>query len=237
MTVATLGTNYQEWILNWVLDDVVYKIVFGILAGIATGKLLAIMAFESPLYAYIPKVKSGILVVCLTLISYGTAELIHSYGFIAVFIAACVFRNAEKSHEYQKNLHDFSEELEKILVAILFVILGGYLIHHLDDIFTIQKIGIALIVLLVVRPLAGYISLLHIKLKPIQKFTISFFGIRGMGSLYYLAFATYTVEFLQVDELVALVVLIVVLSTFIHGISVFFVHSKLHETEKNLKEA
>ena len=55
----------------------------------------------------------------------------------------------------------------------------------------------ALLILLVVRPLAGYVGLLGATGPPPERLAIAFFGIRGMGSFYYLAYAVTAAEFEQ----------------------------------------
>lgn len=47
---------------------------------------------------------------------------------------------------------------------------------------------------------------------------ISFFEIRGTGSLYYLTYGIYMADFPQSDELWAITIFIVTVSVFVHGI-------------------
>lgn len=79
--------------------DVLWRIVGGLGAGFIVGKLLAkwLFAKENP-----GNVEQGYMVVALMLIAYGASELIHGYGFIAVFIAALTFRRSESDHSITK---------------------------------------------------------------------------------------------------------------------------------------
>ena len=71
---------------------------------------------------------------------------------------------------------------------------------------------------LLVRPLAGWVGLLGGKTGPRERIALSFFGIRGIGSLYYLSYALGKGEFAgQAEELWAFVGLVVALSIVIHG--------------------
>jgi NhaP-type Na+/H+ or K+/H+ antiporter len=77
----------------------------------------------------------------------------------------------------------------------------------------------ALAFVLLIRPLTGLISLLGTKLHIKEKFGISFFGIKGIGSFFYLAFALKQTSFLHGEEIWSLVAFIVLLSIFIHGLT------------------
>lgn len=70
-----------------------------------------------------------------------------------------------------------------------------------------------------------------------ERLTISFYGIRGIGSLYYLSFALNKETFEGTKEIWALVGLVIVISIFVHGITAAPVTNKLdkmREQEKNL---
>jgi sodium/hydrogen antiporter len=72
----------------------------------------------------------------------------------------------------------------------------------------------------VVRPAAGAIGLLAFggATWP-ERAAISFFGIRGVGSLYYLSYAINEEEFPGKETLWALVAFVIVLSIIVHGIA------------------
>ena len=79
----------------------------------------------------------------------------------------------------------------------------------------------ALAFLLLVRPLAGWIGLLGGKTGPRECIALSFFGIRGVGSLYYVAYALGNGQFAgQAEWLWAFVGLVVGLSIVVHGATV-----------------
>jgi sodium/hydrogen antiporter len=49
----------------------------------------------------------------------------HGYGFLTVFIAAAAFRSVERQHQYHKNLHDFAEQIERLVMMVLLVCFGA----------------------------------------------------------------------------------------------------------------
>lgn len=229
--LAVFGMEEEQWLWSWFLMDFMYKIVVGIAVGWAMGWLLNKVLLAFPAKNYTSKVTTGILALSLTLIPYGMAELVSSYGFVAVFVAACVFRNLEAQHVYHKQLHNFAEEVEHVLVAVIFVLIGIYFIGDLLKSLTWAHIGFSALLIFAVRPIAGWMSLAGSKLKPIEKFTMSFFGIRGIGSLYYLSYALYHESFPQAEEAFALVVFLIVLSAVVHGLSAGAVVRRLEREE------
>jgi NhaP-type Na+/H+ or K+/H+ antiporter len=74
--------------------------------------------------------------------------------------------------------------------------------------------------LLLVRPLAGLVGLAGSGRPLDEQVAISFFGIRGIGSFFYLAYAYNTAEFeADAEFLFALVGFVVLVSIVLHGVS------------------
>ncbi|WP_194775203.1 cation:proton antiporter [Pararhodonellum marinum] len=220
IAIAIVGISPTDWFTSWFVMDFLYKIIGGTVIGIMTGWLLAKLLFSIPqAKSRLPSITTGIIALSLTLIPYAIAEMLSTYGFITVFVAACVFRNVESKHEYLETLHDFSEELERILIAVLFVLLGCYLVMDFPADFELSMVPIALLTIFVIRPLAGMVSFWKSPLLLREKWVISFFGIRGIGSLYYLLYAFEKADFPQKKLLLAFTVTVIVLSIFIHGLT------------------
>jgi NhaP-type Na+/H+ or K+/H+ antiporter len=77
------------------------------------------------------------------------------------------------------------------------------------------------VLFLLVRPLAVYLGLLGTHVKGAQRNLMSWFGIRGVGSLYYLLYAiNHDIEPLLAERLLSITVAVVVASVIAHGISV-----------------
>ena len=69
------------------------------------------------------------------------------------------------------------------------------------------------------RPLAGLAALAGGSLPKEEQLVVAFYGIRGIGSLYYLAYACNHADFPQARVLWALLILIVVISVLVHGLT------------------
>jgi len=76
-----------------------------------------------------------------------------------------------------------------------------------------------LLILFVIRPLAGMISLAGCRLPMTERWAISFFGIRGIGSIYYLSYGIFHVDFPEARALWAMVLTMVLVSIAVHGLS------------------
>jgi NhaP-type Na+/H+ or K+/H+ antiporter len=147
------------------------------------------------------------------------AELVHGYGFIAVFVTALTLRRKERSHHYRGRLHEFSEQLERLFMMVLLVLFGGALAGGLLAPLTWGAAAVGLLCLLAVRPLAGLVALAGSGLGLDERAAISFFGIRGVGSFYYLAYAYNTEAFGELDFVFALVGFVVLGSILLHGLT------------------
>jgi NhaP-type Na+/H+ or K+/H+ antiporter len=87
--------------------------------------------------------------------------------------------------------------------------------------------GVAFVFL--IRPLCGLLGLIGTGLHLKEKLAISFFGIRGIGSFYYLAFALTETNFSSAPEIWSMVAFIVLLSLCIHGLTANSVMTKMEE--------
>ncbi|HEU4497661.1 MAG TPA: cation:proton antiporter, partial [Flavobacterium sp.] len=212
---------------EWLLVEFLYKTLAGVGIGIFLGWILYKLVFPFTSKSQQTKISRGILSLALTLIPYAIAQIAGSYGFLAVFFAASVFSHREKYSDHMDNLHDFTEEVERIFVALLFVIIGIYMASNRNDLLDIELIITALIIILIIRPIAGWISLLGKKISGFEKFVLSFYGIRGIGSIYYLMYALAAAEFADSEKLIQLTAVTIILSVLIHGISASTIQKKL----------
>lgn len=215
--VAVSG-SLSEPLLEWFAIDVVWQIAVGTVGGLVIGYITGILAFRLPEHSQIARTGTGFVALGVTFLAYGVTELIHGYGFLAVFVAALTLRTKERSHHYHRKLHDFSEEMERLLMMVLLVLFGGALAGDLLEALTWTDMLVAFIFLFLIRPLAGLIGLIGSGLPWEERFVISFFGIRGIGSFYYLAYALNHVYFLDAKPLWAVVSLVVLLSILLHGV-------------------
>lgn len=223
--------------LEWFTYDLLYRIFSGLIVGYIIGKSIGYLIFKIAAKYKILKTRDGLLAIAATLVVYGLTELIHGYGFIAVFVCAITLRHYEKGNHYHDELHSFTDQIERSLLCILLIIFGGSLAMGVLEKLTWEMVLFSLSFLLIVRPLFGWLALSNSKIDLREKLAIGFFGIRGMGSVFYLAFAFSKFNFEYQDELWAIVIFTILVSIIIHGFTANPVMKKIADLDfKNSKQ-
>ena len=214
VALAVSRTSGEPFLTDWFLVDVVWKIISGVGIGWLGGRVMAYLTFR-----LLSAPNDGLVALGITCLAYGSTELLHGYGFLSVFITAVAFRSFERKHEYHTRLHEFSEQIERLVMMILLVCFGAAIGE--GSIFaglTWEVVLMALLILFIVRPISGWLCLVNHPAPPSEKAAIAFFGIRGLGSFYYLAYALVQAEFEQAQTLWVTVCFVVISSIFTHGV-------------------
>ena len=219
IALSLAPTTGGDWFVQWLSFNVLWEIVAGIGCGWIIGRIFGWLTFKMP-GDTLAKTGDGLIAIAATLVSYGVSELLHCYGFFAVFVTALTLRSAHRSHEFQRDMHDITEQVERMAMMVLLIAFGGALVDGLLKGIGWLEIAAALLILFVIRPLAGLIALIGARATQGEKLTIAFFGIRGVGSFYYLAYGLNHGEFAEAERLWTVVSLVVVLSIVLHGLSV-----------------
>ena len=204
--------------VEWVLLDVLYRVIVGAAGGAAVGWLLGKSLFDWPKDNALSKTQTGVVAFAGVIFAYGLTELIEGYGFIAAFVAGLVLRREETDNNFHERLHDFSESLEHTLTALILVALGAAL-PSLWPYLGWPEAIIGLALVFAIRPVAAWFALSGMGLKWRPRAVISFYGVRGIGSIYYLAYAGHNVELVNEGALWAIVAFTIVVSTTVHGLT------------------
>ena len=219
IAVAVHRAGLGAWTADWLAIAVLWKIAAGIGVGLLVGQALGYVIFRYVEGSRIPETGDTLVALGITLLAYGLAELAQGYGFLAVFVAALTLRRKERSHHYRARLHEFSEQLERLFMMVLLVLFGGALAGGLLAPLTWGAAAVGLLGLFAVRPLAGLVALAGSGLRWDERAEISFFGIRGVGSFYYLAYAYNTEAFGELEFVFALAGFVVLGSILLHGLT------------------
>ena len=220
-----LGGLILSTLLDWLLVDFFYRIVAGVVMGYVVGKIVAYIVFGSPSTTELAEAMQGAEALAATLFAFGLTELVHGYGFIAVFVAALVLRHDEWTHEYYEKLDNFAVMVERLLLSAVLLLFGGTIAGGLLAPLTWQAAAVGLAIVFLVRPLAGIIGLFGSEGTWEERSVIAAFGIRGIGSFYYLSFALHEASFQEIELLVeanllwALTGFVVLTSMIVHGIA------------------
>ncbi|WP_026536295.1 cation:proton antiporter [Arthrobacter sp. H14] len=221
IAMSMVGTAPSAWFPEFIVLDVVWRIGIGCLLGFGVGKLLSRIFFRSRIEsARMASHSEGFVALAATFLTYGVTEMVEGYGFIAVFVCAVTIRSDEQTHGFHGVLHSYIEQLERLLTVVVLVLLGGAVARGLLAGVTLGEMLVALAFLLLVRPIAAWISLSRGSTGPWERGVISFFGVRGIGSIYYLSYALSEGEFAAEEAtLWRIVGLVIVMSILLHGIT------------------
>ncbi len=229
---------------RWIIVDVLWATSAGILIGILMGGGLAHVSARLRRSPYNSGLLDDFLGLGLIGLVYGLSVLLSAWGFLAVFFAAVALRQTEmklagRSSEEQDRLQSgedevegelaqsgrvsegsliFKEHLERLSELVLILLVGGMLFQ---DSWSWRAVGLALFVFTVARPISVFVGLSGTRAPWSIRGMAGWFGVRGIGSFYYLMYAIQhgLAENLAV-ELIHLTLVVVTLSIFVHGISV-----------------
>jgi NhaP-type Na+/H+ or K+/H+ antiporter len=220
VAVSVAGVAPQGWFGHWLAVDVVWRLAAGILIGLAAGWLLRKLFFAAPSERFrLAEHAEGFVALAATFLAYGAAEVAEGYGFVAVFVCALTIRAGERSHGYHRVLHQYVEQVERMLTVLVIFLLGGAAATGLLAGTTWQEVLVAALVLVVVRPAASAVALAGGDAGPREKAAIAVFGVRGVGSVFYVAYGLQAGDFAEGDQVWRVVALVIIGSIVLHGIS------------------
>jgi NhaP-type Na+/H+ or K+/H+ antiporter len=210
----------EPWAREWVLHSVLWEIAVGVIGGVLIGRLFGWLTFHIPAETKLAQTGDGLIAIAATFVAYGVTEMLNCYGFLAVFVTALTLRRSHRNHEFNRDMHDITEQVERIGMMVLLILFGGALIDGLLAPLGWVEVIAAAAIILIVRPLTGLIGLAGLGVDRSEKLTLAFFGIRGVGSFYYLAYALNHMEMAEGGRLWAIVGLVALMSILLHGLTV-----------------
>ena len=233
---------------RWWAVDVLWAIVGGIAIGAACGSGLAYLVIYLRRAQREGTGRDEILTLGLIALAYGAAVLAHAYGFLAVFAAGLALRAVERRHTGEqapgaahemaagsdpeetaveddkaparmaKSVLSINEQTERVMEVALVLVIGAMLSRSYlrpGDWWFIA------VLLLVIRPLAVQVGLAGSHIDKTERGLMSWFGIRGIGSLYYLMYSVHQGLSEQVGRrLISLTLMTIAVSITVHGITV-----------------
>jgi sodium/hydrogen antiporter len=219
--IILAGSESPGWFGAWLLEDVLYPIVVAIAVGAALGYGLAAAAVRLRDRGLMAHELDGWLAVAAVLVIYGATEIAGAYGFLAAFVGGVAFRRYEHGHEYNARVHAGAETAEKFGELALILLLGSSL--TLAGLQAPALVGWLLVpaLLVLIRPASVVLALTASGLPRPERAFIAWFGVRGIGSLYYVAVAIGTGALAQSEArtLYWTTAVCVVISVLVHGIT------------------
>lgn len=236
-----------EMLGTWFLKDLIWATLSAIIVGLVMGRLLAHLASKQSFFSRGSQLLDDFLGLGLIGLVYGVCLLIDAWGFLGVFVAAISLRQSEQalaarqssgpevettpdpsahaeapSPDQPSQVSEgsllFKEPLERLSELVLILLLGGML--FLDS-WSFRGVGLALFLFVVVRPASVFLGLMGSGTPFRLKMLIGWFGVRGIGSIYYLMFAiVFGLQEQLALEFVHITLVVIVLSIIIHGLTV-----------------
>jgi len=234
---------------RWLAIDVLWGTLGGLVTGAVLGTLIGRLILYLRREHKEAIGLDDFIALGLIALSYGVALLLHTYGFLAVFAAGVALRrierrasngepppadvvaassvaakeevatHAEKAPAYMAQaVLEFNEQLERIGEVVIVLLVGGMLTRRY---LPLEALWFVPVLLLVIRPLSVWLGLLGTRTTRAQRRLIAWFGIRGIGSIYYLMYAIeHHLDKETAERLTAITLTVVAVSIIVHGISV-----------------
>lgn len=240
--VADASDHY----LRWLLVDVIWATAGAVAVGVLAGAGLARLGWRLRIIKPRHEIMDDLVALGLIAIVYGFASIIKASGYLAVFFAAVALRQTElvlagapkdrqgllepdvaKSEVAQTSEVPlvvsaealvFKEHLERLSELTLVLLLGGMIsLRELPY----ETIGVAAFLFVIARPLAVYVGLMGSGVGKRMRALTGWFGVRGIGSLFYLVFAIQSgLPPNLARELTGIALGVIMLSILVHGFSV-----------------
>jgi NhaP-type Na+/H+ or K+/H+ antiporter len=234
---------------RWISIDLVWAVVGGLGIGWILGLIIGrITIFLRNRYKHALGYED-FLALGLIALSYGAALSAHAYGFLAVFAAGLSLRHLEMRMTgadvppqqiiedapetaedklatgedtapayLAQSVLNFCEQMERIF-ELTVVLLIGAMLTYAD--FSARSLVFAALLFFVARPIAVYLGYHGPGVVRSHRPYVAWFGMRGVGSLYYLFFAiVHGLPEGLARELTGMVLTVVAISIVLHGISV-----------------
>jgi len=234
----------REW--EWWTSDVLWPIAGGLLLGALLGRAIGQLVVHLRRRHLEAVGYDDFLALGLIASSYGAAIALHANGFLAVFATGLALRTVERELTGKEVPSDmsqvlgtdeeiasddehapaylaaavlsFNEQLER-LGQLTLVVVTGALLSQTG--ISLQAIILAAFLFLIVRPLSVGPFALIAGMTLRQATMVSWFGIRGIGSLYYLFHViNHGLPAQDAAWLMHVVLCVIAASVILHGISV-----------------
>ncbi len=225
---------------RWLAVDVVWAVVAGIGVGAACGVAIAHLVLFIRRHHREAIGLDEFLALGLVAVAYGLALLIHAYGFLAVFAAGHALRRYEHRHATGRApvvvaaaaaddqqgasapmagaVLAFNEQIEHVAELALVLCIGAMLPGVS---WPAHGVTFLMLLMLVIRPIAVWLGLRGAGMSGVQVAFMSWFGIRGIGSLYYVSFAlAFGFSGAEAWALADITLIVIATSIVVHGISV-----------------
>ncbi|WP_333359852.1 sodium:proton antiporter [Microcoleus sp. N3A4] len=217
---ALKDNNWPNWFSQWVAVDLIWAIAAGIVMGILVAKAVTWIDRQLQRYRPADQLMEDFIALSTILLTYSLTEVVNGYGFLAVFVAGIVVQRSYINPEKSLSQMHFIERIEKLMEVGTILLLGSLL--RLEPMFAFggYSLLVAGLLIFLIRPVGAWISTVGSPLHPASRWLYGWFGIRGVGSIYYLTYAFGKGLKGENAEIIAWITFTtIVMSVILHGIS------------------
>lgn len=240
-----LGVGGWRWLTVDVFWALAAGVAIGSLLGAMIGRLVVYLRTRHQQAVGLDE----FLALGLVALAFSVAQLAHASAFLSVFAAGLALQRVKERSQTQDAPHEgpaglqgkeahlavathpnlagaymmqavrgFNDQIERIAELIIILAVGAMLPFVTVDRWTV---GFLLLLFFVLRPLSVWLGLLGASVSGDQRLLIAWFGIRGIGSIYYLMFALNNgLSGAMADRTISITLLAVAASIIVHGVSV-----------------
>jgi sodium/hydrogen antiporter len=213
-------SQWQNWLAEWVLVDLVWAIAVGLLMGVITAQVIVRLDKKLQRVRRVDALMEDFVALGIILLTYSLTELVNGYGFLAVFVAGIVTQRCDNNADRQISQLEFTETLEKLSEIGSILLLGSLLRIEPIMQFLLPGLLVGGLLLFVIRPAGALISTVGQQSNPVHPWLFGWFGIRGVGSLYYLFYSLGEGLKAEMGEQIAWITIItVIMSILLHGVT------------------
>ena len=217
---ALKDSNWPNWFSQWAGIDLIWAIAAGIVMGILVAKAVTWIDLRLQRYRPADELMEDFIALSTILLTYSLTEVVNGYGFLAVFVAGIVVQRSYRDPEKPLSQLHFTERIEKLMEVGTILILGSLLRLEALVAHSSYALLIAGLLIFLIRPVGAWISTIGSHLHPASRLLCGWFGIRGVGSIYYLTYAFGHGLKGEIGEKIAWITFTtIVISVIVHGIS------------------
>jgi sodium/hydrogen antiporter len=213
--------EWQSWLGPWFLKDLLYGVALALPLGWFLGRLSGRLYLKSLKNEWVSKKRHEFIPLGLLLAAYGLTEILGAYGFLAAFTVGLGFRRTlDEEEEALTRFANFTEALDGLAKAIVLIMVGALLRWQDFSGLVWPLVAFALVLIFVLRPGVTYLATMRGGFKRLDRIYWSWFGIRGIGSIYYMSYALGSgIEEPVARTLFAITIGTVLASGIVHGLS------------------
>jgi NhaP-type Na+/H+ or K+/H+ antiporter len=228
LALGAMGLHDLGWLgWRWITVDLVWGTAGGLGVGFLVGTALARCVRLLRAWRQDAVIFDEFLLLGVIALSYGVAIAAGALGFLAVFAAGLALRRADDISAAATSAVDkppltpsilnVNEQLERI-VEVAIVLLVGAMIS--TGYWSMPGLLLAAVLFVAIRPLSVWLGVRDTDTGGAPRHLLSWFGIRGIGSVYYAVFyAGYELRDPVAEELLSVVFTVVAASIVVHGVS------------------